>query len=79
MEVIELSGYTEEEKLHISKEHLVSKCRKENGLTNRELAFDPEAIINIIRSYTREAVRDLERNISKICRKVVRRMKICSC
>lgn len=73
MEVIRLSGYTENEKLNIAQQYLVPKQIKENGLHNFELSVTDAAIIEIIRYYTREAgVRNLEREISKICRKVVK-------
>ena len=72
MEVISLSGYTEEEKVHIAEEHLVPKQMRLNGVKKGELVIDRSAIVAIIRYYTREAgVRGLEREISKICRKVV--------
>jgi len=73
MEVIRLSGYTEDEKMNIAKEHLTDKQIKRNGLKATELTIDDSAIIGIVRYYTREAgVRALEREISKICRKVVK-------
>ncbi|AFZ82813.1 endopeptidase La [Candidatus Kinetoplastidibacterium crithidiae] len=73
MEIINLSGYTEHEKLHIAKQHLVPKLFKNNGLLKNELEISENAILDIIRYYTREAgVRSLEREISKICRKVVK-------
>jgi ATP-dependent Lon protease len=73
MEIIELSGYTEDEKLQIAKRHLVSKAMKNNGIKSSEIEFKDTAIINIIRYYTREAgVRGLDRTISTICRKVVK-------
>ncbi|MCP5078816.1 MAG: endopeptidase La [Psychromonas sp.] len=73
MEVIRLSGYTEDEKMNIAKEHLTNKQIKRNGLKATELVIDDSAIIGIVRYYTREAgVRALEREISKICRKVVK-------
>ena len=72
MEVIRLAGYTEDEKLNIANQHLLSKQKKRNGLKDNELTLTDGAIINIVRYYTREAgVRSLEREISKICRKVV--------
>lgn len=72
MEVIQISGYTEREKVHIAQGFLVPRQLKENGLRERELKFKDEAIIEIIRSFTRESgVRNLERNIGSICRKVV--------
>ncbi|WP_261816889.1 endopeptidase La [Vibrio gallicus] len=73
MEVIRLSGYTEDEKLNIAKRHLLQKQIKRNGLKDHEIEVDDSAIIGIIRYYTREAgVRSLEREISKICRKAVK-------
>ncbi|RXJ74705.1 endopeptidase La [Veronia nyctiphanis] len=73
MEVIRLSGYTEDEKLNISKQHLVEKQIKRNGLKPAEVMIEDSAIIGIIRYYTREAgVRSLEREISKLCRKAVK-------
>lgn len=72
MEVISLSGYTEEEKVSIAERHLIPKQMRLNGVKGRELKIDRSAIVAIIRYYTREAgVRGLEREISKICRKVV--------
>jgi ATP-dependent Lon protease len=71
MEVILLSGYTELEKEHIAREHLLPKQIAENGLTSKRIQFQHKAILDIIRSYTREAgVRNLEREIAKTCRKV---------
>ena len=71
MEVISLSGYTELEKEHIAREHLIPKQINENGLTSKQIQFQHKAIFNIIRNYTREAgVRNLEREIAKTCRKV---------
>jgi len=71
MEVIELPGYTETEKLHIAKKYLVPRQLKEHGLSKSRLTIKDEAVLAIIRSYTREAgVRNLERNIAAICRAV---------
>lgn len=73
MEVINLSGYTEDEKLHIAKNHLIPKQMKLNGVKPNELEIEDSAIVDIVRYYTREAgVRSLEREINKICRKTVR-------
>ncbi|MEQ5620305.1 endopeptidase La [Providencia rettgeri] len=73
MEVIRLSGYTEDEKLNIAKRHLLSKQIERNALKNNELTIDDSALMSIIRYYTREAgVRGLEREISKLCRKAVK-------
>ncbi len=73
MEVIELAGYTEEEKLEIAKRHLIPKQRAENGLTEENVEFTAEGLQAIIRSYTREAgLRNLEREIGRVCRKVAR-------
>ncbi len=77
MEVIRLSGYTEDEKLNIAKQHLITKQLENNGLKSKEISIDDSAIIGIIRYYTREAgVRSLEREIAKICRKVVKRLAL---
>lgn len=75
MEVIRLSGYTEDEKLNIATRHLIQKQMERNALKNGELQLDDSAIISIIRYYTREAgVRGLEREISKLCRKTVKQL-----
>lgn len=72
MEIIELSSYTAQEKLHIAEEHLVGKQRKRHGLTAKQLKFKTDAIDAIIDGYTREAgVRQLERVIGEVCRKAV--------
>ncbi len=74
MEVLELAGYTEEEKLKIAVEHLIAKQVKNNGLTPKQVEFSEAAIRSVIRGYTREAgVRNLEREIGSMCRKVARR------
>ncbi|MGH9380277.1 MAG: endopeptidase La [Thermoanaerobaculia bacterium] len=71
MEVIRLSGYTAEEKLHIARRHLIPKQLREHGLKRKNLAFHADGVRRIIRDYTREAgVRNLERELAKICRKV---------
>jgi ATP-dependent Lon protease len=73
MEIIELSGYTEDEKLQIAKRHLIKQAMKDNGVKSSEISFKDSAILDIIRYYTREAgVRGLNRTISTICRKVVK-------
>lgn len=73
MEVIRLSGYTEEEKVNICQRYLVPKQMKNNGLKKEELSVTEDALRDIVRYYTREAgVRALEREVSKICRKVVK-------
>ena len=74
MEVLELAGYTEEEKLQIALDHLVDKQVKNHGLTPEYIRFTPDALRQVIRGYTREAgVRNLEREIGSLCRKVARR------
>src|SRR5579863_7068057 len=73
MEVLELLGYTEEEKLQIAQQHLIRKEMVENGLGNLEIEFTPDTVSEIIRSYTREAgLRNLEREIGRVCRKIAR-------
>lgn len=75
MEVINLAGYTEDEKMHIAKEHLLSRALKDHGLKAEELRVSDEAIRNIIQVYTREAgVRLLARDLAKIARKAVKRI-----
>jgi ATP-dependent Lon protease len=75
MEVIELPGYIEDEKLHIAQQFLVPKQLQEHGLSKLQLAFNTGALRKIVREYTREAgVRNLEREIGGICRKTARRM-----
>ena len=75
MEVIRLSGYTEDEKYHIAERYLIKKQMKSNGLKDSEISISEDAIRDIIRYFTREAgVRNLEREISKICRKVVKQI-----
>jgi ATP-dependent Lon protease len=74
MEVLELPGYTEEEKLKIAREHLVGKQVKNHGLTAEFITFTDAALRAVIRGYTREAgVRNLEREIAALCRKAARR------
>ncbi len=73
MEVIRLPGYTEDEKLAIARRYLVPKQLKANGFKDDELSFSDEALLELIRYYSREAgVRELERQIAKVCRKVLR-------
>jgi ATP-dependent Lon protease len=75
MEIIELQGYTEEEKVHIAFQYLVPRQVDENGISKDQIEFPEEAIRHLIRHYTREAgVRNLERNIGTICRKQARRL-----
>ncbi len=75
METIELAGYTENEKLHIAKKFLIPKQLNENGLSPQHLEISDEAVLGIIRSYTREAgLRNLEREIGTICRKIARQI-----
>src|SRR6202140_3469526 len=75
MEIIELQGYTEEEKVHIAFQYLVPRQIDENGITPEQIEFPREAMSYLIRHYTREAgVRNLERNIGTICRKQARRL-----
>ena len=75
MEVLELSGYTDDEKLHIAQGYLIPRQIPENGLKESEICFTDEAILTIIREYTREAgVRNLERQIGAVCRKVATRV-----
>jgi ATP-dependent Lon protease len=74
MEVLEIPGYTEEEKLLIAREHLVAKQVTNHGLTTEQLAITDDALRSVIRGYTREAgVRNLEREIAALCRKAARR------
>jgi len=75
MEVIRLSGYTEDEKLNIAQKYLVPKQITANGLKKTEIIFESDALLSIIRHYTSEAgVRNLERQIAKVCRKVVKKV-----
>ncbi|VFP83065.1 endopeptidase La [Candidatus Erwinia haradaeae] len=77
MEIIRLSGYTEDEKLSIAKRHLLSKQIERNALKEHEFIVNESALISIIRYYTHEAgVRSLERELSKLCRKAVKRLLI---
>jgi len=73
MEVLQLPGYTEDEKVMIAARFLVPKQRRANGLTDTEISFEEDGLREVVRSYTREAgVRNLERQIATICRKVAR-------
>src|SRR5437773_2152949 len=75
MEIIELQGYTEEEKVHIAFQYLIPRQIEENGITPEQIEFPEEGVRHVIRHYTREAgVRNLERNIGTICRKQARRL-----
>ncbi len=75
MEVLRLQGYTEQEKLEIARQYLVKKQREQTGLTEKQIVIEDSAILEIIRSYTREAgVRNLERELGNLCRKVARRV-----
>ena len=75
MEIIQLSGYSETEKLSIANNHLMPKIRKDNGLTTRECKIFDDAILKIIREYTFEAgVRNLERELSKVARKIAKKI-----
>jgi len=75
MEIIHLSGYTEDEKLNIAIQYLLPKALKDNGLKKDEVLIEQSSILEIIRRYTREAgVRNLQREISKICRKLVKQI-----
>ncbi len=75
MEVLRLQGYTEQEKLEIARQYLVKKQRSQTGLSDKNIVFTDDAILEIIRYYTREAgVRNLEREIGNVCRKVARKV-----
>ncbi len=75
MELITLSGYTEHEKVQIAQQYLVPRQIRENGLRSEELSFTDEALLEIVRNYTREAgVRNLEREIGRVARKLVTRI-----
>ncbi|MGA7683393.1 MAG: endopeptidase La [Terriglobales bacterium] len=75
MEIIELQGYTEEEKIHIAFQYLIPRQIEENGITKEQIEFSNETVSYVIRHYTREAgVRNLERTIGTICRKQARRL-----
>lgn len=75
LEIIEISGYTQKEKLEIAKRYLIKKEKKNNGIKDKELSISENVLETIIKNYTREAgVRELERNISKICRRAVKEL-----
>lgn len=75
MEIIEVSSYTENEKLHIAKDHLIAKQLKKNGINEKQLKISDKALREVIAFYTREAgVRGLERRLGEICRKAARRI-----
>ncbi len=75
MEILRLQGYTEQEKLEIARQYLVKKQREQTGLSEKQITIHDDAILEIIRSYTREAgVRNLERELGNLCRKVARRV-----
>jgi len=77
MEIIELSGYTLEEKLQIAKKHLIPKQRKEHGLSTKDVTFDDKAVVKIIDDYTRESgVRTLERQIGTVMRKIAKSVAV---
>lgn len=77
MEIIRLAGYIEDEKLHIAQQHILPRQREKHGLSADELSLGADAIRLVIQNYTREAgVRSLEREIAKICRKVVKRLAL---
>jgi len=77
MEVLNIAGYTEDEKLSIANKYLIPKQRKNAGLSSKELTITDSAIFTIIRNYTKEAgVRSLEREISKLCRKIVKLIQV---
>jgi ATP-dependent Lon protease len=77
MEVLQLAGYTEEEKIQIAKKFLVPKAVEGNGLTEKNISFSDESVQTVINRYTREAgVRNLEREINSICRKVARKVVV---
>ncbi len=75
MEIVQLDGYSEDEKTHIARGHLITKQLKEHGLEEKYVSFSPAALTEVIRRYTRESgVRDLERRIAAICRKIARQL-----
>jgi ATP-dependent Lon protease len=77
MEVLQLAGYTEQEKIEIAKRFLVAKAIEGSGLTDKNIQFADDAVQTVIQRYTREAgVRNLEREINSICRKVARKVVV---
>ncbi|MEM6842293.1 MAG: endopeptidase La [Bacteroidota bacterium] len=73
MEIIDISGYTQEEKVEIAKRHLIPKQRKEHGLTGKDISFDKKAIVRVVEDYTRESgVRNLERKLATVIRSVAK-------
>ncbi|GLK69484.1 endopeptidase La [Hansschlegelia plantiphila] len=77
MEVIRIAGYTEEEKVEIARRHLLPEVLKKHGLAEKEFSIDDEALLTVIRRYTREAgVRNLERELANLCRKVVKELML---
>ena len=77
MEIIDLSSYTEEEKLHIARNHLIPKQMRDNNVKEEEITFTDDAVLTLIRNYTSEAgVRNLEREIGRLCRKTVKEIML---
>jgi len=73
MEIIEISGYTIEEKVEIAKKHLIPKQRKEHGLKTKDISFDAKSVLKVVNDYTRESgVRGLEKRIASICRNIAK-------
>jgi len=77
MEVLQLAGYTEQEKVEIARRFLVPKAIEQNGLTNVQIAIEPDTVQAIVQRYTREAgVRNLEREVNSVCRKIARKVVV---
>ena len=77
MEVLQLAGYTEQEKVEIARRFLVPKAIEQNGLTNAQIAIEPDTVQAIVQRYTREAgVRSLEREVNSVCRKIARKVVV---
>ena len=75
MEVIQLSGYTENDKLEIAKKHVVRKQIESNGLTEDQVRFTDDALLGLVNGYTREAgLRNLEREVGSVCRKIAKQV-----